>query len=307
MMASNNGSLIIPPILPNSVLSNNPGILTDSQTDFFLNSLHLNHIWTKPCCEHQSTLKKKLSNFSSVDIPEVGIFIDRDKNGNNCKNENNYNDNNRNNNNKTEDSNQISISDDDDEIDTSTVFNNNKSNTYFSEIKTKRIVPKIVQFIDENEANFDSDIEDNNDNNDNEDNDKNIEDIKNDDNCWEKASKLASELCHANNNYNPKKNNNNDDTNIDFDRSANNKNINKNSLLLHPSKSLSLPSPAPQSLPKFLPLSFSSTTDRCSDVISFDDDDLLPQSNKNNNNINNDNNKLSFSSPKGLSLPPPRR
>lgn len=78
MRNANGGSLVISPLAPNATLPpNNSGILTDPQTDFFLSSLGLSHIWTRPHIENQSIHP---NTHISAEIPAVGIFIDRNRN-----------------------------------------------------------------------------------------------------------------------------------------------------------------------------------------------------------------------------------
>ena len=77
MRDANGGSLVISPLAPNATLPpNNTGILTDPQTDFFLSSLGLSHIWTRPHSESQSVHPNTNTTY---EIPAVGIFIDRNR------------------------------------------------------------------------------------------------------------------------------------------------------------------------------------------------------------------------------------
>ena len=91
MRSANNGTLNITPLPPNPApIPKNPGPLSDPQTDFFLNALGLNHIWTVPS---GPILSGKRGDSGSVvlEVPVVDFSVDR---------------------NKSSDPNQLSISDD---------------------------------------------------------------------------------------------------------------------------------------------------------------------------------------------------
>lgn len=149
MKRANRGSLVIQPLAPNPILPpNNPGILTDHQTDFFLSALGLPHIWTSPCCENQSA---HLNFSNDVEIPLVGIFIDR---------------------NKEKDPNQVSLSDDESTYETSKICNNDiddevsNSGIYGADINETSSKIKRAKVIDENEINFENDEDENDDDDD---------------------------------------------------------------------------------------------------------------------------------------------
>lgn len=71
MRAANRGTLNITPLAPNTdPIPKNTGPLSDPQTDFFLNALGLNHIWTVP--------SDTVLNSRDV-VPEVEFCMDRNK------------------------------------------------------------------------------------------------------------------------------------------------------------------------------------------------------------------------------------
>ena len=71
MRAANSGTLNISHLAPNTApIPKNTGPLSDPQTDFFLNALGLNHIWTVP--------SDTILNSRDV-VPEVEFCMDRSK------------------------------------------------------------------------------------------------------------------------------------------------------------------------------------------------------------------------------------
>lgn len=79
MRAANNGTLNITPLSPNSApIPKNAGPLSDPQTDFFLNALGLNHIWTVPSGPILSGNRGD-SGGVVLEVPIVEFSMDRNK------------------------------------------------------------------------------------------------------------------------------------------------------------------------------------------------------------------------------------
>jgi hypothetical protein len=79
MRAANNGTLNITPLPPNPApIPKNPGPLSDPQTDFFLNALGLNHIWTVPSGPILSGNRGD-SGGVVLEVPIVEFSMDRNK------------------------------------------------------------------------------------------------------------------------------------------------------------------------------------------------------------------------------------